>query len=418
MIRIRGRSLRLLGLAALAIVLAPCLIEIGLRVAACRSSFNAGSSSDGPEVVPSWTTHHQLAPLQRKQIAQRDESTGQPVAPVVFRTNSLGLRGRELELPKPPGVFRIVLLGDESVLGAATDESLTVAARLEHWLQTRSQMRIEVVNAGLPDSCPLLTFLQVRHRLLALQPDLLLTDVNQGDTQDDRRYRRCTELAADGQPLAASHPELSAPKRSRSLTENFLVVRHTERLLASWLSDTPTRSPGSGEFAPIPASVPGEVAASSPGELVETSDEQLSLTLSPLEDLARLAESVPGGLVVATHPTERELARQAGQDSTDLTKRLREFAQSRRLLFCDSAPAFRNAAEHGSLFLPRGELSRQGHEAYARALAVALVERVAGPWTPIRPRPAQPRPEASTAPGRLPEVRADGGLGSAIRGTE
>jgi hypothetical protein len=413
MIRIRGRSLRLLGLAVLAIALAPCLIEIGLRIAACRSDLAAASpSTAGPDVVPSWTTHHQLAPLQRKPISRKDNSSSQLAEPVLFRTNSLGLRGRELRLPKPPGVFRILLLGDESILGQSTDESLTVAARLEHWLQTRSQMKIEVVNAGLPDSCPLLTFLQVRHRLLTLQPDMLLVDVNSGDARDDRRYRRSTELAADGQPLASSHPELSSPKRSRSLSENFLVVRHTERLLASWLSETPAQESVEGRFAPIPASVPG-VGTS-------ISEEQLSLTLSPLEDLASLAVTVPGGLVVATHPSEGELAREARQDDPDLTNRLREFAQRRRLLFCDSTPAFRTAMENGPVFLPRGELSRTGHEAYARALAVALVERVAGPWTPTRPGTTQPepRPRMSSAPERLPEVRADGGFGNNTDGTD
>jgi hypothetical protein len=414
MIRIRGRSLRLLGLAVLAIVLAPCLIEIGLRVSACRSCLDTGQANAGAEVVPSWTTHHRLAPLQRKRIPRKEKTSSQPAEPVLFRTNSLGLRGHELELPKPPGVFRIILLGDESILGESTDESLTVAARLEHWLQTRSQMRIEVVNAGLPDSCPLLTFLQVRHGLLALQPDMLLVDVNSEDTRDDRRFRRSTELAADGQPLASSHPELSAPKRSRTLSENFLVVRHTEQLVASWLTDTPTQNSTEGRFAPIPASVPGTTAS--------ISDEQLSLTVEPLEDLANLAATVPGGLVIATHPTDRELTREARQDSGDLTNRLREFAHSRRLLFCDSTPAFRTAGEKDSLFLPRGELSSRGHEAYARALAVALVERVAGPWMPTRSRAVQPQPERPTrtltAPERLPAVQPDGGLGGDRKRTE
>ena len=242
MIKIRGRSLRLLGFAILAIAVAPFLVEIGLRIAACRTSTD-GPSANQAEVVASWTTHHQLAPLQRKQLkgtSQRSEEAKS--ASVLFRTNSLGLRGRETEVPKPPGVYRIVLLGDESILGAATDESQTVAARLEHWLQTRSRMRIEVVNAGLPDSCPLLTYLRVRHGLMSLEPDLLLVDVNLSDVEDDRNFRRHTELAASGQPLAASHPELSAPKRSKSISENFLVVQHAEQLLASWLDAPQTRS--------------------------------------------------------------------------------------------------------------------------------------------------------------------------------
>lgn len=399
MIKIRGRSLRLLGLAILAIALAPFLVEIGLRIAACRSSLSDGSSSDGAELVASWTTYHQLAPLQRKQLEWSDGSrdasaeTSGDARPrsVLFRTNSLGLRGRETEVPKPPGVFRIVLLGDECILGAATDESQTVAARLEHWLQTRSRMRIEVVNAGLSDACPLLTYLRVRHGLMSLEPDLLLVDVNLSDVENDRHFRRYTELAASGQPLVASHPELSAPKRSQSISENFLVVQHAEQLLASWLDEPATRTPRENLAA---------IAATLPDEFDDLSIERISLTISPLEDLARLAATT-SRLVIATHPTESELAREARQDTPDLTSEIRGFTRQRGLLFCDATPAFRMATEQGTLFLSGGrfsggELSVRGHEAYARALAVALVEQMSGPWLPTRQTAERPEPRSRT----------------------
>lgn len=395
MIKIRGRSLRLLGLAVFVIALAPCLIEIALRVAACRSSLSGSSTSAGAEVVASWTTHHQLAPLQRKLIPSPSrfsvnpdsQAAGSRVKPILFRTNSRGLRGHEIEVPRPPDVFRIIFLGDETVLGESTEESFTVAARLEHWLQTRSQMRIEVVNAGLPDSCPLLTFLRVRHGLLSLQPNLLVVDVNLSDVQDDRHVRRHTELADDGRPLVATHPELSAPKRSRALSENFLVIRHTENLLASWLTKPPSRSSETDSLAAIPARLPSEAD--------EMSAEQLSLALSPLSDLARLAMTVSSGLVIATHPTEAELARESRQDSHDLTARLGEFAVKNGLLFCDSTSGFRTASESESLFLSRRELSERGHEVYARALAVALVDQIPGPWTPVRSRAIQAHPKST-----------------------
>ena len=347
MIKIRGRSLRLLGFAILAIAVAPFLIEIGLRIAACRSSLTDGSSENRAAIVASWTTHHQLAPLQRKQLRSTPRGPGEDANPafVLFRTNSLGLRGRETEVPKPPGVYRIVLLGDESILGSATDESQTVAARLEHWLQTRSRMRIEVVNAGLPDSCPLLTYLRVRHGLMSLEPDLLVVDVNLSDVEDDRHFRRHTELAASGQPLAASHPELSAPKRSKSISENFLVVQHAEQLLASWLDEPQTRRPQDSLAS---------ISATLPDKFDDLSVERISLTISPLEDLSRLVARTTSGLVIATHPTPSELARESRQDTPDLTSEIQQFAQQRGLLLCDTAPAFRKATEKGSLFLSEG----------------------------------------------------------------
>lgn len=376
MIKMRGRSLRLLGLAILAIALIPCFLEFGLRIAACRSSLSSGADSNSPEVIASWTTHHQLAPLQQKHLTESrgpkpadtpaDEASGDSV---LFRTNSLGLRGREPAVPKPANVFRILLLGDESILGSTTAESQTVAARLEHWLQTRSRGRIEVINAGQPDSCPLLSYLRVRHGLLLLNPDLLLIDVNLSDIADDHVYRRYTELAASGQPLVATHPALSAPKRCQPLSENFLVVRHAEQLVASLLSRPSLRTSGDSLVA-IPAT-----------RETETQQEQIAMLLSPLEDLARLV-APQGRLVIATHPTQSEFERKARQDSSSLSAKLRDFTRERGLVLCESMMAFRKASEKGSLFKSSNELSGRGHETYARSLAVALVDQIEGPWLP------------------------------------
>ena len=409
MIKIRGRSLRLLGIAIFAIAAAPFLVEIGLRIAACRSSLSEASPKNQAEVVASWTTHHQLAPLQRRQLRSTSQGSGGDGKPasVLFRTNSLGLRGRETDIPKPQGVYRIVLLGDESILGAATDESQTVAARLEQWLQTRSRMRIEVINAGLPDSCPLLTYLRVRHGLMSLEPDLLLVDVNLSDVEDDQHFRRLTELAANGQPLAACHPELSAPKRSKSISENFLVVQHAERMLASWLDNPQTRA-SRDSLASIPAR---------PDRFDDLSAERIALTISPLEDLSRLVATTTSGLAIATHPTGSELARESRQDAPDLTSEIQQFAQQRGLLFCDAAPTLRKAAEKGPLFVSGGqstsELSARGHEAYARALAVALVEQLTGPWLPTRktaqPEPTKPR-KMTVQPGAASPARPPGDI--------
>jgi len=373
MIHIRGRSVRLLGLAVLAILIAPCLIEIGLRIAACRTQMAVPVHQSGVETVPSWTTYHQLVPLQRKRLQGRSVPAdgtvnAPPVTPVAFRTNSLGLRGREVTTPGDPGGFRILCLGDDSFLGSHTHETRTVPARLEYWLQQRSRTRIEVINAALPDSCPLLSFLQMQHGLLALQPDLIIVDVNLRNAASDRRCRRFTELAADGRPLVCSHPQLAAPKRSRSLSENFLVVRHTEQMISEWLCGTRHQPAGRNNLTAIPAAYTGNTLA--------ISDEQLSLTLSPLLDLSRLAHTVPARLIVSSHPTHLELLQKTETTQTPFPQRVGEFARAGGILFNDSTSAFRAAAGTERLFLSNGEFSMRGHETYARELAVAITELI------------------------------------------
>ncbi|HEB53493.1 MAG TPA: hypothetical protein ENI87_09590, partial [bacterium] len=48
-----------------------------------------------------------------------------------LRTNSLGLRGPDVAVPKPPGTFRIVMLGDSVTFGWGVDDEVTFARRLE-----------------------------------------------------------------------------------------------------------------------------------------------------------------------------------------------------------------------------------------------------------------------------------------------
>src|SRR6266436_2048980 len=64
-------------------------------------------------------------------------------------TNSQGLRDREYSLEKPPGVYRIVMLGDSTTLGWGVPAQQTVAKILERRLNQAGGQRFEVLNAGV-----------------------------------------------------------------------------------------------------------------------------------------------------------------------------------------------------------------------------------------------------------------------------
>ncbi|MDP3940097.1 MAG: SGNH/GDSL hydrolase family protein [Deltaproteobacteria bacterium] len=67
-----------------------------------------------------------------------------------YQGNSDGFRGREYGREKPPGVFRIVLLGDSFAMGAGVLAEDTYAARLERALnERRKDRRYEVLNLGI-----------------------------------------------------------------------------------------------------------------------------------------------------------------------------------------------------------------------------------------------------------------------------
>ncbi len=64
-------------------------------------------------------------------------------------TNALGLRSPEIELPKPDGVYRILVLGDSVAFGWGVDDEVTFLRRWEAELNQRDDpRRFEVVNAG------------------------------------------------------------------------------------------------------------------------------------------------------------------------------------------------------------------------------------------------------------------------------
>jgi len=66
------------------------------------------------------------------------------------RINNLGFRGRDVSLQKPPGTFRILVLGDSFTMGVGIAEEETFPLVLEGQLKKRYPDRdIEVVNLGI-----------------------------------------------------------------------------------------------------------------------------------------------------------------------------------------------------------------------------------------------------------------------------
>ena len=65
-------------------------------------------------------------------------------------TNELGFREPRLPGPKPPGVQRIVALGDSFTQGYGVEEDEAYPRQLERRLEG-----VEVINLGVPGACPL-----------------------------------------------------------------------------------------------------------------------------------------------------------------------------------------------------------------------------------------------------------------------
>lgn len=94
----------------------------------------------------------------------------------VNRHNSLGFRGPEVAMPKPPGVFRIVAIGESTTYSIKVhDWREAYPAVLERILrEDYGYSSVEVVNAGVGGYDTHESLINLEFRVLDLRPDLLL----------------------------------------------------------------------------------------------------------------------------------------------------------------------------------------------------------------------------------------------------
>jgi lysophospholipase L1-like esterase len=103
---------------------------------------------------------------------------------VDVRLNALGFRERRLPSPKPPGVVRLIALGDSFTQGYGVEEDEAWPRRLETVLDARHGGRHEVVNLGVPGSNPHDHVRHLRDPGLAYEPDVVLVTVMANDVQE------------------------------------------------------------------------------------------------------------------------------------------------------------------------------------------------------------------------------------------
>src|SRR5262249_833665 len=70
---------------------------------------------------------------------------------ITLRFNSLGFRGKELELQKPSGIFRILFLGDSITMGVRVPEDSIFVEQISKNLDASFPRRYETANAAGPD---------------------------------------------------------------------------------------------------------------------------------------------------------------------------------------------------------------------------------------------------------------------------
>jgi lysophospholipase L1-like esterase len=301
----------------------------------------------------------------------------------VIHINSLGLRSPEVAIPKPPATIRILLLGDSFTFGFKAPDEQVFARRLEARLRRdyRSDA-IEVVNAGVLSYCPLLEYLQYRHHLNILEPDLVVMNFDMSDVQDQMAYSRDLVQSPDGVPLFVTEPSLAG--KAPSATPVLLSFEW----LARRIRGARGRVTSTLEGVPFVRDEDRYLWALDGGPEWDAEAER---AMAPITHLNRLLQHERVPLLLATYPQPWQVSADAtpvppirdqygvGRNTVHLNDRpfrkLSKFAAGQGIPFLNATQAFRDDSAPASLFLRDDfHFTAKGHQLYADALAAYIID--------------------------------------------
>ena len=120
---------------------------------------------------------------------------------VLVTSNAMSLRGTTEYGKKPPGVKRLLMVGDSFTFGVGVESEETFSALLQQKLDARGA-KIQVINGGVGSYSPILEYLILRDRYLDwLEPDAVMLWFDFNDLQDDFFYERHLRYDAQGRLL-------------------------------------------------------------------------------------------------------------------------------------------------------------------------------------------------------------------------
>ncbi len=168
-----GRRIRLvlqaLAGTAVALALTLILIEIGLRL---YYSSSGGSdeqflyTASRDEIVDSLAHQYDVIAAPYVNYVLNPDYT---------EHDQLGYRGEEVAIPKPDGVYRIVVLGDSYTYGLNITSQQAYPAQIQKILRDEyGYKNVEVINGGVTGYSSWEVFTNLSFRVLELDPDLVI----------------------------------------------------------------------------------------------------------------------------------------------------------------------------------------------------------------------------------------------------
>lgn len=350
--RIRGRGSSV-AIAGIATVLSLLVLELLLRLLLPQPLGTAWVSEDGLVLhVPNASIRY-----------TRDEFSNLVVV------NSMGLRDGEIAIPKPPGMRRVLVLGDSHVEGKQVAGDETFVERLEADLAREDPGgRWDVVNAGVSGygTADELFFFRVHGR--ELDPDLVLIVFTLGnDLRDNERSRL---VRWDGHRLQEISPvsPRGISKWWRRVEEIGASRSHLVQFMRDRLRELSRR--------PRESARPPNAGSPRPERIANTSWDLTEAILARLVEEIRAA----GAEVLLVSMPSREAVRSATEERSEaLRNRLVEFSRESNVPVVDLLPDLRAAdRERRTHYDIDGHMNAVGHAVVARRLQDPIRDLMGG----------------------------------------
>ena len=206
----RGRWRSRLVLALVGLLLPVLAVECGLRLAGPTLAHYSYVGLDTKRNLSHFEVHPILGGFHIPNT-----TTWQWTVEYVTRVdiNSHGLREREIEYQKPPGLRRVLVLGDSFVEATEVAVEEAFPRRLEAHLQAAGGTATQVLNAGAVGYGTAQEYLLLKHEGVRYQPDLVVLLFFSGNDVADNSW------TLDYPPIRAIKPyfELDASGALRAL---------------------------------------------------------------------------------------------------------------------------------------------------------------------------------------------------------
>ena len=295
--------------------------------------------------------------------------------------NSKGLRGAEIDYPKPPGEFRILVTGDSFTFAEQVNQDETFTQRLEDRLNAESTgLKYRVLNAGSNGWATANQAVYLTKEGVRFNPDVVVVATYLGnDISDNYRRVATVQNAVDADLALRGADSLDGPRRILRRSELYTVFESGVLAKLPWWGDDGGSS-SSDRRAP---------------RTLAEAEEAWAITGSLLDRVRDVSESKGARFAVMVIPTAMAVVQRGGTgvretedeeaDEDDLKPGFEDphgsiaaLLERSNIPSIDLLPALRradNRVKERLYYRQNAHFTAAGHEVAADELYQFLVER-------------------------------------------